>query len=307
MGKLTGVTTLAVLATLVFGGTALATQHHKKKLGKIVTATASSSASTSFAIMSATASCPKKTRAVGGGFFVGPTNVMFIPPTPTFAPAVYESQMVGNNAWRVSVQVPTNTSSTLFNMLASVHCRKGLPATTSVSTTVPTPAGVMVGPSATSSCPRKQKVISGGFATPPPYFPGGQSDLITDSAPLGGTGWQSRVVSQPVAGMLTNYAYCARFKKPLKPPLQSTNTLSSSINAADAFVRDSCPNKKAAGGGGFSQPNAQASPMGLFQYLNESQRVVFLTAGASVGTGWEVSALHEGTTTTSLVSTAMCG
>jgi hypothetical protein len=285
---------VAAVSMLAFAATADAKSKHKKKLGPVLTQSVTVSGAGAQKILTATATCPSKTRAVGGGFLGTPGGI-------AAAPTVFESQKVGQNAWRVSSQ---NVDFAPFDpvwLTASVYCRKGAPATSVTSATATIPASFAHGPAAPATCALpKQKVVGGGFVTSPPVAPAASAPdfIVTDSLATGPATWLTQVVTLTGGGNLTGFAYCAKQKK----GLFGVSAASPAVNGSGAFATASasCPGKLSPGMGGFSESGVASSPSAGSAFIPyESERV---------DRSWRVSGLFTtagdpGT----LNSTAYCG
>jgi len=284
------VLSLAAVAFMAAAWAADAKKKHKKphKPGPVVTASASGSADSTNPGQ-ATAACPGKTRAVGGGFSETPAN-------NELAGLVYESQMIGTNAWRVSVlAVDPGPPSGSIGLTAYAYCRRNAPKTAAVGVPVSTPNALQVGPSATASCGGRRKPVAGGFATDGAPI----RTFVVESLLSQPASWTTNVLSAGSgAGTLTSYVYCAKRKKPLgAPTATSPQTLDiDQTRTATAL----CPTaKQSALSGGFSQGPLNVSGNGNFFYIYESQRA---------GNGWRVSGFFgDGNTPATLTSTVYCG
>jgi hypothetical protein len=280
---------LVLCFTLAAGGAAEAKKKKKKKPGPVVTRSATSTVAGKGQIATATATCPGKTRAVGGGFAATPsTNNGFV--------IVHESQKVGQNAWRASAQSFDFDAPDPVSLTTHAYCRRRAPATTAAQLTVPTPALQALGPIATANCPPGRRAVAGGFSTNPPVFGDEISNLVTHSLPSGTGGWFSQVVSQ-ASSALTSYVYCAKLKKApsLVTAAAPPNATAESISTATA----SCPGKRVATDGGFSQLGIDADP-GHYFLMYESQ---------ASGRDWRVSGVRAGSAGVPLTmsSSAYCG
>src|SRR4051794_31938427 len=203
------VLSLAAVAFMAAAGAADAKKHKKPhKPGPVVTSSASGSADSTNPGQ-ATAVCPGKTRAVGGGFSETPAN-------NELAGLVYESLMIGTNAWRVSVlAVDPGPPSGTIGLTAYVYCRRNAPKTTAVGVALPTPNALQVGPSATASCTGRRKPVAGGFATDGPPI----RSFVVESLLSQPASWTTNVLSAGSgSGILISDAYCAKRKKPLVAP-----------------------------------------------------------------------------------------
>jgi hypothetical protein len=177
--------------------------------GKLFTDTATATPVALGGTSSATAECPPKTKAVAGGWATTPP-VANAPSPGAHYLNVYESQMIGNDQWRVSaVQSQGNFDS----LTAYVYCqvRKALPT---ASGTVLLPDSLHGANEAVVECERG-KVLSGGFLATPPSAT--SAATVTASHRVSKRAWEAsatRVAPTPPipAGplTLTAYAYCAK-------------------------------------------------------------------------------------------------
>jgi hypothetical protein len=298
MGIQTRVRAFVVLATAVVVLVPATSAEAKSKKPTRVTQMSAPSAPAigDRAIATATATCPPKARAVGGGFLqTAPVATM----TVAAQGSVYESQKVGQNAWRASSQLFTNQAGSILNLETYVYCRRGAPKTTTAVATEPQANGPAIDLPPTASCLGKKKVLAGGFSTPPPFSAPGASTIVLDSVRSGAQAWTSRLLALGNASTLTSYAYCAKAKKgPTGPSVASPVTTGTGSLASAAAP---CPAKKKTLGGGFSQPQATAdlpaSKLGFF-IPYESRRI---------GNAWAVSGMFAGSPPGTIVSTAYCG
>jgi hypothetical protein len=229
------------------------------------------------AVVSETAVCPAKTRAVGGGFLTGDS-------------IVFESRMIGVNAWRVSTQNRTGQPS---GLVTYAYCRRGAPKTRAVSrTSVAVATGP--GPSVIATCPGK-KALAGGFSTAPPVEPGLIANVVTDSLRKGASSWRTQALSGRVGAGVTGYAYCAKRKK-ARPARTSTGPTVTGNQASTGAVSPPC-GKQTALMGGFSQVGAIGFGVAFPEYT-QSQRA---------HKTWNVSATDIGGGPLSVSSTAYCG
>lgn len=286
---------LVAVVVAAFGssvGVAEGKKKGKKQLGPVVTKTATSTGSGLGTILTATATCTKKQRVVGGGFVIDPSPSSAV---PTFT---YESQKAGQRSWRttaiVNDQSPPAETATLTT---EAYCRKNAPKTSTVTSTVPTPGGpsTTLGPATDAVCTgKKVKLMSGGFLASQTVQAGDQVNLILDSLSAAIGTWRARVASLELPGSLSGYAYCAKGKAP------STATASASQgNAGSGTVvtaTATCPPKKTPVGGGFSQTS-----------LNSTVVLVIYRA-QRVGSTWVVSAARSQglADTLALTSSALC-
>jgi hypothetical protein len=265
--------------------------HAAKKdptLGKVKTKSAVGPAvSGNQAITTATATCPKDYRSIGGGFQATPGSGEILA-------VVYESQRASQRSWRASAQVNDGDAVGSASITTYVHCSKEAPKAKLVSATSPAPAST-VGAFAAASCGGKV-ALGGGFSTPPPVQPTGVVTFALDSNPVGTSGWQTRVLTGPISSStVTSYAYCAK-KKQLptivaRAGLPFTSTSLLEIMTATA----TCTGKRNPFAGGFSQSGASSS--------NAS----FVYESARSGKSWRASSLHAGGGLLSLTSHTLCG
>ena len=112
-------------------------------------------------LLTATATCPPGTRAVGGGFSGAPGGI-----EPT---VVTESRRSGGKSWIASGLRASPLTTATGSLTAIVRCRSGAPKIGEVaaSTTLPAATGPGDHPRATTTatCPGKRRAISGGFSS----------------------------------------------------------------------------------------------------------------------------------------------
>jgi hypothetical protein len=245
---------------------AQAKQRGKEQKRGIVTRTAFGTVAGDDAILSATASCPKGSRAVGGGFAVPA-------PEQTFSAFVFESQKVGQREWRASAQMFQAAPFDPRTISVDVYCRRGAPKTTTFTSTVPTVESTPIhlnGPATSASCPSNRRLTGGGFSTPAPLSDSGVANVVRRSEPTGNS-WTSEVESDNADSSLSSYAYCA---KPKASP-QMTAVIAT-IPGADPAPPSSaatatCTGKRTTAGGGFGQIYDLMIGGGTFQVV-ESRR-----------------------------------
>ena len=284
---------VAILAgMLALAGTAQAKQKGKKQKRGIVTRTAFGTVAGHHAILSATATCPKGSRAVGGGFAVPA-------PRSGYSSLVFESQKVGQRGWRASAQMSQAAPFDPITIAVDVYCQRGAPKTGTVTSTVATPDASpshMNGPATSAPCPSKRRLTGGGFSTPPPLGSFGAANVIRRSEPTGNS-WTSEVESDNAASSLTSYAYCARRKA--SPPMPAVAATTSGTNPAPAStsVTATCTKKRTMAGGGFQQAYSLLVGGGTFN-VYESRRA---------GKSWTAVAEQGGDSTAiSFSSVGLC-
>lgn len=250
---------------------------HGKKPGKVINVPAASNPVTGVgAVVTETAVCPAKTRAVGGGWLAGGI--------------VFESRMVGVNAWRVSAQNRTDHAS---GLVTYAYCRKGAPKTIAVSqTSIAGAAGA--GSSAIAKCPRGRKAVAGGFTATLPIESGLVENVVTDSLRLGADRWRTQVLTGK-AGAMTGFAYCAKRNKAPPARTGSAPTVTGDLTPTTA-VSPSCGNQTAMMGG-FSQVGATGFSVAFPAY----------TVSKRNGKTWHVSATDVGGGPLTVSATAYCG
>lgn len=252
---------------------------HGKKPDTVTNVAAASNGVTGVgAVATETAVCPAKTRAVGGGFLSG-------------SGIVFESRMVGVNAWRVSTQNRTDHAS---GLVTYVYCRKGAPKTTVVSKTA-IAASVGAGTSVVPRCPHGRKAVAGGFSTPPPVESGLIDNVVTDSLRQGADRWRTAALSGRVGAAVTGYAYCAKRKK--APPARTGSAPTVTGDMTDTGAVSPRCGKQTALMGGFSQVGATGFGV-AFPLYTQSQRA---------HKTWNVSATDVGGGPLTVSSTAYCG
>lgn len=284
---------IAVAALLVAAPIAAgpaAAKKKKKKPTAVVTRSATASVSGMGAIATATPLCPKKTRALSGGFLLSPPTAGF----GNFG-LVYESQKAGQNGWRVSAQNADPGPPQTLTLTAFAYCRKGAPSNKTVTVTAPKPANLQVGPAVAPTCAGKPGAMSGGFLTGPPLVGTAATSIVIDSARTTAKTWQSNIISGAAAAdTIAGYAYCAEGKLPAALTTTSEpNTVASSITTVTA----TCVGKRKVVGGGFGQPAANITTNGYF-FLLGSQ----LTSAKD----WQVTGFKIGSLPATLSATAYC-
>jgi hypothetical protein len=297
------------VAMLAFAGTADAKKKKKKNLGPVVTATATATGTGGASnIISATATCPSGTKAVGGGFSL-----------PPLAPGLLAvglgtaSHKVGTTQWLSSAQILGSPSGSVV-LTTNVYCRKGAPATTSVSTptALPQVGGTSPVPvtASNATCPAKTVQMSGGFTVD--RIAGSGTTLPLSSSRLDPLTWQATGLSTEAGRTLTSQVDCAKQpkakkgkkseaakkkKQKLKSPVEVTGDTSSAGGASVTAIA-TCPAGTVPVTGGFSQPGALQSTTAPFFYV--------LTASQAVGNTWQVTGFNETSSQGTLRSHGYC-
>jgi len=293
---------------LAFAGTADAKKKKRHKVAPVVTATATATGTVEGQIISATATCPSGTRAVGGGFSTPP-----LPPDPQDSGVATASHKVGANQWVASMQV-IGTPGPAVVLTTTVYCRKGAPVTTPVSTTTLLPQSssppFAVTPS-NATCAAKQVQLSGGFSASSVVSSSGFDVLVLSSNRVDPLTWQVTGLGVTAGQTLVSQADCAtrpkakkgkkhKKKKKLVTPTEVTGDVisaGSGSSVATATAIATCPSNMKAVKGGFSQPGALTGSSPFFYFLTESQ---------AVGNTWHVSGFNESSSAGTLRSHGYC-
>jgi hypothetical protein len=179
----------------------------RKVDGKIreVSGTASLAADPT-ATATATASCPKGTKAIAGGFAYAP------PPSTGGAldfPLPYANLRLGRQSWIVSA---LNGGAAITTTLTSyVDCQDvSKPRLRSGTATLPATQGTL-GTALSEACPRRLKPAAGGFQAPAPSAGGGGKPLpIFTESQRSGSQWRtSAVQGAGEPGTITADSYCS--------------------------------------------------------------------------------------------------
>jgi hypothetical protein len=226
-----------------------------KGLGPVITATATGPlAVTEGQVSSATAICPKGTRAFGGGFsapfHAGPDTRI----------GVFESFRTGVRRWTASAVALTAGDGAVTTY---AYCRRSVKAILDVAATAPLASGSGMQATATAVCPAKKRLIGGGFQST--HGSGTTSVAIPhDNLSLSPGSWTLRGVNNTNgAQTITAHAYClGGIRRPTV-----LNTTMSAPNVAEfgsqAALTGSCPKpnkkkkkkrRKRLSAGGFSTP-----------------------------------------------------
>jgi hypothetical protein len=227
----------------------------------------------------ATASCPKGTIAVSGGFSQSPAAEL----SPGHYVNVHDSHRVGSRSWSVSGVQLANQTSTLT---AFAYCRPGKkPKQTTRS--VPLGAAPRSEATAIASCPGNQSAISGGFTVP--RLIGQTSTFLTNAEILGQRKWAVTGVRSSTSasseGVVTSYAYCAKGA----PPRRRTGTVSAlskilpvALSTANSPV---CQKGTKPISGGLRAPYTQSG---------NNRGLTLITDAFLTGSAWRVSGLPFG-------------
>ncbi len=244
----------------------------KTKLGPVVTGVGTATVTNPAPILNpvtATATCPGKRVAVGGGFL-----------TSTSAPEnfviVYASFRVSNNSWASNaVGYPGGTLTTY------VYCRKLKKPPSEVAGAVTTSPGDFAAATATASCPRKTTLLSGGFSSTqgPTGF---DFAKVTTAINRGGTWTYTATNNSDLTETLTGYAYCA---KGVKAPELATGSNSGGATPGGGTVSASaasCSRRQLSAGGFSGSPSVALGPT---PYVIKSQ---------IDGSAWSATTMNSG-------------
>ncbi len=290
-GRLLGV--VLVVAVAAVPSLAATPAGAKKKKGKKpapVVRTAAGNAIGNGSVATATATCPSKTKAVGGGFVLSPPG-----PGLGFFGIVYESVKVGQKAWRASAQNFDGGAPDSLSITTQVICRKGAPSTTTATNTTPKPAVNQIGPTSLASCTGKASAQAPGFLTGLPVSGPAANLIITDSFLAAAKTANTTLISSASAtNSLTTNAYCANGK--VKQVAGQGSTVSTSLSTVESTA--TCTGKNKMLSGGFQQEGASTTPASYLVPL-ESQRT-----GAKT---WRVRAVKIGSNPATLIGWGHCG
>jgi hypothetical protein len=231
---------------------------------------------------SATAKCPSRRRATGGGFLVsggGPDRL------------IYESRKLGQRSWRASVGNLTSTAT----LTSYAMCSTGAPKTKErlrTGTTAGIPPVTVVPFPVDASCSKSSgKAQAGGFLGP---VPTAAINGIKESYRTSNRTWRTNFSPTANGLALTTYVYCAKTKSPFTRSGSWTTSGSGSIATA---LSQPCTRGARPRAGGFSQPGQTLSPTFNSFLPLESQ---------PSGKAWQVSGEHVGAGTMTFYSHAYC-
>jgi hypothetical protein len=234
------------LAALVVGGTAALAGKRLKTRSDTTTVAVDENGSV-------TATCKRGTKAVSGGF-----ETEFAPPPVDFPFIPAESSLrSGPRDWTSS---GFNSGSAEGDLTSFAYCRAQ--KTKRASDTVTIPVGQF--DTASATCPKGTKVLSGGFEADPIIPGGGDTPVlrVSESQKVGSRSWEASAFSNGnVEGDLTAHVYC-RDGKRLKTK-QTTATLTQMTPDMDfKDIEARCKRKQRVVSGGFTSPpvEAEATP-----------------------------------------------
>jgi hypothetical protein len=243
-------------------------------------------------LLTATATCPGGTRAVGGGFSGAPGGI-----EPTVVTA---SRRSGARSWIATGLRASPLTTATGSLTAIVRCRSGAPKISEVaaSTSLPAATGPGDHPRATitATCPGKRRAISGGFSS--------EADpkqaltvLPEDSHRVAkGRSWSFTAShNNPASRRLTAYAYCARAR---------VGSKSGSVSLTGDLTTKSADSQPCGGGRSPISGGFVTSPATLANGGDS----VFVLASMPQGGGWRATGMHSGAKSTgNLQSFAYCG
>lgn len=280
----------AVIAAALLLAAPAAGAAKKPASGKVKTRSAQASATGNQAIATAMATCPKNTRAVGGGFGQQPIGAIS---AIGAVGVIFESRKVGQRSWRASMQLADEPPTSTAVLTTFVYCRKGAPKTVTSAETVPIPALDGHNTTAAPPCPGKRTPAAGGFVAGPPVITGpAVVNFVYDSA-RSGRSWLLRAISSTNGpGSLTGEVYCRRGKR---LPLRSATSPPNASNATVSSVRAACPKgKKGKKGKGGKRRKLNALSGGIFQpatVFDDTNLAYFIPAASHrSGRGWSNTA-----------------
>jgi hypothetical protein len=188
------------------GHKATTSKKKKKKKLRIIEATASAvAAGEDGAQASAPATCPGKTKALGGGFSSAPTPISLSPGSAF--PYIWSNYRTTPTTWFAAL---SNVGSVTRTLTTYAYCATGLKvAETSAGVPLPASGPTVASAAATSPpCPKGKALLGGGFNNTP-ATPNGAIALLTGSNPANGS-WQLGTLNLfNVPGTISSYAYCA--------------------------------------------------------------------------------------------------
>ena len=258
----------------------------KAPTGSAATAVATATGSGPGTVLSATANCPRGSRAVGGGFEA--------PSSGQVAAVIFESARARQRGWRASAQLLDLGGSGGLTLTALAYCEPDAPKAKRRRSTAATGGQPQVGPTVGASCRRGEAALAGGFRMPPPLVSSAAKALVFDSHRTGDHAWATRVATGAAGpSRVTTEVYCVRGLDP-GPERTATSPLNAESFELSTALASCAPAAERTGG--FAQP---LSGLGSFLFITESRR------GDG---GWRVTGLHSGTSPSVAVSAlAYCG
>jgi hypothetical protein len=178
----------------------------KKKKLRIIEATGSAVAAPEDAAQaSATATCPAKTTALGGGFSSSPTPVATSPGSAF--PYFWSNHRANPTSWFAAL---SNVGTVSRTVTSYAYCAAGLKvAETTAPVSLPASETTVNGATATTPpCPKGKALLGGGFDNTPATESSAIA-LLTGFSPANGS-WKLETLNfRDASGAITSFAYCA--------------------------------------------------------------------------------------------------
>src|SRR5262245_6592577 len=252
---------LALLALVVAPAASAKKKKKSSKPGPVKTVTATVNTIGDNLSVTAVATCPKKTTAVGGGFALGSVDVGAPQPDGS---QITESRRDGTKAWRVSAyRIDQGAAGPNLPVTAEVYCRENAGKISEVAAPESLTGTSVLLFSPSPVCPLGKAQVGGGFAMSVadmtnfslfPYF----------SGPLGAVGWQLRSLSSgSTATSATAYVYCQKRKKGLAQTSGIAQLPPPDGGTLVTLKTAPCGGKNKALNGGFAGPDILQSGNGL--------------------------------------------
>jgi hypothetical protein len=284
-----------LLALALVPATAAAKKHKKRGLGPVITVTATGNTVTAPGQESiATATCPPRLFAVGGGFSA--------PITATSSMVVHDSYRSSAQAWTVAGRAFTGTSAAT----AYAYCRRAAKNPVSDQTgTAPIAASGAPG-SATATCPTG-RLIGGGFqSTVGPGNP--QVALVEVNASTSSSTWTATAVANGSGPQtLTAHAYCmSGIRAPVLVSASSSGNVA--LRESVTATTPGCPISKKKGKKRKTRPPRKLSAGGYSSTIGTATGPVGVLSDSRLGPpGWvatDVNGTSPGTI--SVTSQGIC-
>jgi hypothetical protein len=284
------VAVLALLAAPAAGGAPGKKKPKKAPPVRTVSATATSSANKQQ--VSAVASCPKGTIALGGGFSTATTSSA----GGIDIHILTESRRSGPGSWIVSaLRIDNAPLGNPLDLGATVLCRspKGTPAKAKlkakpkplrlIEVTATGPGGV--GRSdATATCPPKSFALSGGFSVSPVPDPDSGVAFVFANHRTSAAGWSASLVDVGTTqSAITAHSYCTPSVRSLERSGSTTlpGTTSSTLSTALATSSGCSPKRRLVGGGFLGDAPATGASAPLLTRSGPGPGGLAWQAGAS--------------------------
>ncbi len=260
------VTASALILSAAGGADPAASASKKRKAGPaVMTRTAVGTTTRDKQLLTVTATCPKRSTLVGGGFSSG----VLASGSLAELHVVYEDHRLDRRRWNVSgARRDGDSSGNPLDLSAFARCRAGKePELTEASAGVPLLGGFLTTATTTASCPGKKKAISGGFTlTPAPFVqtPDPGVILISENRRTSARSWTATAAQfSPTQRTLIVFAYCASGKVP--KARSATVFLPGNTFATAAADTPPCPRRtRLASGGLLTAVPSMTGSVGLF-------------------------------------------